>query len=231
MTTENSNSQAMTYIRTNLLILIALALITSLSMAEPTLPNTVREMRIELDRVNFDLKGKDAKIRRLEEILPHSEALAEKNSKDAGFQMMAGFYNAQYASYRGGIGALKYAKASRKYLTQSVKLDPTIYGSSAHTVLGTLYAQVPGWPVGFGDKKKALNNYQVALKLSPNGLDSNFTYAQYLFSQKKYKGAKRYLEKAALAPPRPDRPKADSDVSKRISKGLKKIEQRLAENG
>jgi tetratricopeptide (TPR) repeat protein len=197
-------------------------------MAEPTLPNTVREMRIELDRINFDVEGKDAKIKRLEEVLPHSEALAEKNSKDAGFQMMAGFYNAQYAGYKGGIGALKYAKLSRKYLTQSVKLDPTIYDSSAHAVLGTLYAQVPGWPVGFGDKKKALINYQAALKLSPNGLDSNFTYAQYLFSQKKYKDAKRHLEKASLAPPRPDRPKADKDVSKQIAKGLKEIELRLA---
>jgi tetratricopeptide (TPR) repeat protein len=219
----------MTYIRTNLLILIALALTTSLSMAEPSLPNTVKEMRIELDRVNFDLQGKEAKIKRLEKVLPHSEALAEENSNDAGFQMMAGFYNAQYAGYKGGVGALKYAKASRKYLEQSVKLDPTIYGSSAHSVLGTLYAQVPGWPIGFGDKKKALNNYQTALKFAPNGLDSNFTYAQYLFSQKKYKEAKRHLEKAALAPPRPDRPKADEDVSKQISKGLKEIELRLAD--
>lgn len=198
-------------------------------MAEPALPNTVKEMRLELDRVNFDLNGSDAKLKRLDEVLPHSEALATKNSKDAGFQMMAGFYNAQYASYKGGIGALKYAQSARKYLEQSVKLDPTIYGSSAHAVLGTLYAQVPGWPIGFGNKKKALNNYQAALTFSPNGLDSNFTYAQYLFSQKKYQEAKRYLEKAALAPPRPDRPKADIDVSKQIAKGLKEIEQRLAE--
>ena len=219
----------MAYIRPNLFILIALALTSTLSIAEPTLPDTVKEMRIELDRINFDLKDKSAKIKRLDEVLPHSEALAEANNNDAGFQMMAGFYNAQYAGYKGGIGALKYAKASRKYLEQSVKLDPTIYGASAHAVLGTLYAQVPGWPVGFGDKKKALNNYQAALRFSPDGLDSNFTYAQYLFSQKKYKDAKRYLEKAALAPPRPDRPKADEDVSKQISKGLKEIEQRLAE--
>ncbi|MFQ3244704.1 MAG: tetratricopeptide (TPR) repeat protein [Arenicella sp.] len=221
----------MTFIRTSPLILIALALTSSLLRAEPMLPNTVKEMRLELDRVNFDLKGNNAKIKRLEEVLPHSEALAKKNAKDAGFQMMAGFYNAQYAGYKGGIGALKYAKASRKYLEKSVKLDPTLYGSSAHAVLGTLYAQVPGWPIGFGDKKKALNNYQSALKFSPNGLDSNFTYAQYLFNQKKYKDAKRYLEKAAQAPSRPDRTKADENVSKQITKGLKEIEQRLAENG
>jgi tetratricopeptide (TPR) repeat protein len=225
-------------LRRRFFILVTLALSTSVSMAdsalsvaESTLPNTVKEMRAELDRVNFDIKDNDARIKRLDQLLPHCEALADKNSNDAGLQMMAGFYNAQYAGYKGGIGALKYAKISRKYLEQSVALDPTIYDSSAHSVLATLYAQVPGWPIGFGDKKKALINYQAALKLSPDGIDSNFTYAQYLFTQEKYKDAKSYFEKAALAPARADRPKADKDVKKQIVNRLKEIEKRLAENG
>jgi tetratricopeptide (TPR) repeat protein len=218
----------MTYLRTSLFILITVALTTSLSMAEPALPNTVKEMRIELDRINFDLTDNDARLERLEELLPHCQALADKNNNNAGLQMMAGFYNAQYAGYKGGIGALKYAKASRRYLEQSVALDPTIYGSSAHSVLAALYAQVPGWPIGFGDKKKALRNYHAALKLSPNGIDSNFTYAQYLFSQEKYKDAKSYFEKAALAPARANRPKADKDVKKQITKSLEEIEKRQA---
>ena len=143
--------------------------------------------------------------------------------------MMAGFFNAQYAGYKGGIGALKYAKASRKYLDKSVKLDPTIYGGAAHIILGTLYVQVPSWPVGFGSKKKALANYQAALKISPKGLDSNFSYAQYLFSEKEFSEAKIYLEKAAVAPSRPNRPKADARAKKQIAKGLEIIEERLAE--
>jgi len=200
----------------------------SLTPTEISRPNTVQEMRVELDVVNFDITDNDAKIKRLKALIPHSEALAKQHSDDAGFQMMAGFYNAQYAGYKGGLGALKYAKAARNFLEKSVKLDPKIYGSSAHAVLGTLYAQVPGWPVGFGDKKKALKNYLAAIELSPNSIDSNFTYAGYLFNQKKYAEAKTYLQKAAAAPARPDRPKADKNVREQIPKYYEEIEKRLA---
>jgi tetratricopeptide (TPR) repeat protein len=211
--------------------LASVYLVTQLFVTTVTaqsLPNTVQEMRAELDVVNFDLADDDMRVKRLEMLLPHSEALAKENPSNAGFQMMAGFYNAQYAGYAGGIGALKYAKAARSYLEQSVNIDPQLHGASAHVVLGTLYAQVPGWPIGFGDKKKALKNYQLALKLAPNGMDSNFSYARYLFDKKKYAEAKTYLEKAANAPARPDRPKADENVKEQIAVGLEKIAEKLA---
>jgi len=218
------------HIRSSLSFILLFALISSFSLAESVLPNTVQAMRVELDVINFELADKDAKIERLEKVLPHSEELAEKNNDDAGFQMMAGLYNAQYAGYKGGIGALKYAKKSRNYLEKSVALDPTLYGASAHSVLGQLYSMVPGWPVGFGDKKKALKNYKMALKLSPNGIDSNFTYAVHLYSKKKYAEAKKYLKKASLAPARPDRPKADKDLQEQIQNGLLEIDKKLIKN-
>ena len=218
----------MTLIRNTLYAVFINALLLSSAAAEKSLPNTVKEMRTELDVVNFDLVDDSARIDRLEVLVPHSEAMAQKNHTNAGFQMMAGFYNAQYAGYKGGVGALKYAKAARSFLEKSVDLDPQLHGASAHVVLGTLFAQVPGWPIGFGDKKKALKNFQTALELAPNGIDSNFTYASYLFSQKKYAEAKFYLEKAAIAPPRPGRLKADQRIQSRIVKGLEKIDEELA---
>lgn len=204
------------------------ALLSTAVMAEPEVPNTVTEMRTELDVVNFDLADNEARLSRLEILLPHTETLANQNQSNAGLQMMAGFYNAQYAGYKGGMGALKYAKTARKYLEKSVALDPQLHESSAHVVLGTLYSQVPGWPIGFGDKKKALNNFQAALKLSPNGIDSNFTYARYLYGQKKYAEAARYLKRAAAAPARPERPKADEDLQIQIAMGLEKIAKKMA---
>lgn len=211
-------------------ILLLFAICTSLASAEANLPTTIKELRYELDVVLFDLpKEGDHRLNRLEELSAHSETLAIKHKNDAAFQLMAGLFNAQYAGHKGGIGALKYAKASRKHLEKSIELDPSIYGASAHIVLGALYAQVPGWPVGFGNKKKAVKNYQAALQLSPDGIDSNFSYALYLFGQKEYAKARTYLEKAALAPPRPDRAKADEDLKKQITKGLEEINKRLSD--
>lgn len=192
------------------------------------LPNNITELRIELDRINFVLKEKEPKLERLEELISHIETLSEANPKDPAYLLMAGLYNLQYASYDGGIGALKYAKAARNYLDQSIAIDPTLYGASAHAVLGRMYTVVPGWPIGFGNEKKGVKNMKKALELSPDTVDSNFTYASYLYEQKKYAESKVHLKKAKAAPARKNREIADKELHKAIDKALIDIEQKLS---
>ncbi len=40
-------------------------------------------------------------------------------------------------------------------MDQSISIDGSVLQGSAYTSLGTLYYQVPGWPIGFGDDEKA----------------------------------------------------------------------------
>lgn len=51
---------------------------------------------------------------------------------------------------------------------------PNALQGSAYTSLGTLYDQVPGWPIGFGDSDKADTLLRKALQINPNGIDSNY---------------------------------------------------------
>ncbi|MFW5386410.1 MULTISPECIES: hypothetical protein [unclassified Yersinia (in: enterobacteria)] len=46
-------------------------------------------------------------------------------------------------------------KDAKVKLELAIKLDANALDGSAYTSLGTLYYQVPGWPIGFGDKKQA----------------------------------------------------------------------------
>ena len=39
----------------------------------------------------------------------------------------------------------------RRALEQALAIDATALEGSAFTTLGSLYYQVPGWPIGFGD--------------------------------------------------------------------------------
>lgn len=197
------------------------------SLAEPTLPTGITELRIELDRINFDLK-EDAQLERLKVMIAHTNALAEKNPQDPSYLMLAGFFNIQYASYVGGLGVIKYAKAARDYLEASIEIDPTIYGASAHAVLGQMYVSIPGWPLAFGDNKKGVKHFKKAIEIAPNSMDANFTYAGYLFEKKKYAQAKVFLEKAKIAPPRPNREKADIKIHKIIEDVLVEIEKKLS---
>lgn len=191
--------------------------------AQQTLPENTIELRIELDRINFELKD-DIRDERLALMVDHMNKLAEQHSQNPEYLMLAGFFNIQYASNTGGLGALKYAKAARNYLNQSIAIDPTIYGASAHAVLGRIYTSIPGWPLAFGDKKKGEMNMLKAIEISPDGMDSNITYASYLLEEKQFSKARHYLLKAQQSPARPNREKADEELHKLINEKLKEIE-------
>lgn len=188
-------------------------------------------LRIYLDQINFDYKDREQeRLDLLKSLIQHTDQLLEEQTEDAGLQTMAGFFNAQYAGFKGGIGALKYAKAARKHLELATALDPELYQAAAHTILGSLYFRVPGWPVGFGNKKKAEANFKKAIEIAPNGIDANFSYAEFLAAQKRYQEAKLFLQKAQQAAPRADRPRADEHLQKRIKEGLKWIEEKINED-
>jgi tetratricopeptide (TPR) repeat protein len=82
---------------------------------------------------------------------------------------------------------------------------------------------VPGWPIGFGDYEKAAELLQKALALNPDGIDSNYFWADYLIGQKRYAEARPALLKAQAAPSRPGRELADKGRQQDILKLLKTL--------
>lgn len=128
------------------------------------------------------------------------------------------------AGAKGGLGALSLAKEARKLLEESLKLDEQALGGSAYTSLATLYAKVPGWPIGFGDRKKAEELFQKSLNANPDGIDPNYFYGEYLIDQDRIAQGRSHLERALKAPPRPGRAVADQGRRLEIQALLKKIE-------
>lgn len=129
-----------------------------------------------------------------------------------------------YAKAKGGLGALKYAKQARDLLLESIKADPQALHGSAYTSLGSLYYKVPGWPIGFGDHKKAREYLEKALQINPNGIDPNYFYADFLLEEGDRAKAAEYFHKALNAPPRAGREDADAGRKHDIEEGLKKAE-------
>jgi tetratricopeptide (TPR) repeat protein len=101
------------------------------------------------------------------------------------------------AGARGGLGGLSLAKDAKKVLEESLKLDEKALSGSAYTSLAALYAKVPGWPLGFGDKKKAEELFLKSLNANPDGIDPNFFYGEYLIDQERVAEGRGYLEKSA----------------------------------
>lgn len=120
-----------------------------------------------------------------------------------------GIIVASHAGAKGGLGALGLAKDARKDFEAALKRDPRALSGSAYTSLGSPYYQVPGWPIGFGDDRKAQDFLKQGLALNPDGIDANFFYGDYLYRKGDLEGAEHYLRKALTAPPRTGRTVAD----------------------
>lgn len=127
------------------------------------------------------------------------------------------------AKFSGGLHALGQAKQARDELLKAEQIDATTLGGSVYTSLGSLYANVPGWPIGFGSKDKAEAFLQKALAINPAGMDPNFFYAELLAARGDKAAARRSYEKALAAAPRPGREDADAGRRAEINAGLRKL--------
>ncbi|MNE60543.1 hypothetical protein D3C80_1556920 [compost metagenome] len=132
-----------------------------------------------------------------------------------------------WAGAKGGLGALDLVKQARGQFEQAIKLDAKALDGSAYTSLGSLYYQVPGWPVGFGDDERAEQLLKQALSLNPDGIDPNYFYGDFLLGEKRYAEAEKALQKALAAPPRPGREVADAGRRQEAQSLLEKTQAKL----
>lgn len=155
-------------------------------------------------------------------------ALIKENQPEA--LVWEGIVYSSYAGAKGGLGALSLAKHAKKSYEEAIAINGDAMDGSAYTSLGVLYSKVPGWPVGFGSDKKAMEYLERGLAKNPDGIDSNYFYAEFMFEEADdYLKAKQYLLKAKQAVPRPDRPKADQGRQQEIAHLMTQVEKQLAD--
>jgi tetratricopeptide (TPR) repeat protein len=176
--------------------------------------------------VNYQMEG-EAQSEAFASLATEADAVVSRHPDNAAPLIWRGIIKSTYAGAKGGLGALSLAKSSKADLEAALAIDPQALDGSAYTSLGTLYCHVPGWPIGFGDDKKAEKLLLKALAINPDGIDSNYFYADYLIGKKRYQDARTYLLKAKKAAPRINRPLADAGRQKEISQALAVIEQKL----
>ena len=161
------------------------------------------------------------------ELVKTAQAAAKANPSDARYLIWEGIIRATYAGSVGGLDALDEVETAKDLFEQALKQDEKALDGSAYTSLGSLYYQVPGWPIGFGSDKKAREYLLKGLAVNPDGIDSNYFYGDFLLQQKEYKKAVAVLEKALLAAPRPGREDADAGRRQEIEQALGKARSKI----
>jgi tetratricopeptide (TPR) repeat protein len=161
-------------------------------------------------------------------LVQQASAATAAHPNDAPYLIWEGIIRSTYAGVKGGLGALGEVKNAKALFEQSIAIDPAAMSGSAFTSLGSLYYQVPGWPIGFGDDDKAEEMLKKGLALNADGIDSNYFYGDFLFDQGRYEESLAVLEKALLAPPRVGRELADKGRKAEVEKRIADVKAKIA---
>jgi tetratricopeptide (TPR) repeat protein len=209
--------------RTLLILLLASGSAAAASLEEE-LPHLQNEWAI----ANYQTPAGDAKLKAFEVLAQRAAALSAEYPQRAEPLVWEGIVLSTYAGAKGGLGALSLAKQARVKLEAAMKLDANVLNGSVYTSLGTLYHKVPGFPLGFGDDKKARTYLEKALTMNPDGIDPNYFYGEYLFEKGQYAQAREHLQRALQAPARGGREVADAGRRHEATALLEKLKDKVS---
>jgi tetratricopeptide (TPR) repeat protein len=185
-------------------------------------PEDVTKLQQEWEHIKYELPAAEQEAR-FERLTGEAGRLLAQNPNSAELMIWHAIIESTYAGAKGGLGALSSVKSAKKTLENALAVNPDALGGSAYTSLGSLYYQVPGWPIGFGDDKKAEQMLKKGLAVNPDGIDPNYFYGEFMLRKGDFDSAEKYLRKALAAPARPGRKLADEGRRKEIQQLLDKV--------
>jgi tetratricopeptide (TPR) repeat protein len=210
----------------NMMLLLGFITLNAPAFADERLDAGIAQIQHEWAKASYQTP-KDAQENAFKALTEEAHQLTVNNPNAPEALIWEGISNSSYAKAKGGLGALKFAEKARDLFLESEKINPQALQGSAYTSLGSLYYKVPGWPISFGDKKKARSYLEKALKINPTGIDQNYFYADFLEDQGEHAKAIEYFKNALAAPPRAGREDADAGRKKEIEVALQHAEEKV----
>ena len=168
-----------------------------------------------------------AKDEALEALLNDVRDFAERHSDRAEAAAWHGIIARECIKNRGRSRSAKLRREAREALLKAESLDPLVLDGLVYANLGALYAETPQ---GFGGKRgnvKGIGYMWRAIVVDPDGLDSNYLYAELLVDEHRLEEAREILLRASTIPARPDHLPADRGRREQIITLLESVETRL----
>ena len=162
--------------------LLAAALTVAQLAAAGAVEDAVAEIQRDWEVVKYQTPAKERE-KRFEALAAKARQVSEAYPGRSEPLVWEGIVVSSWAGEKGGLGALGLVKDAKALYERALGIAPEALDGSAYNSLGVLYYKVPGWPIGFGDRKRADELLQSALKLNPKGIDPNFFYGEFLLEQ------------------------------------------------
>ncbi len=158
-------------------------------------------------------------------LLDRTTNLSKQHPKNAEPIIWEAIVKASNADHQDAVSALEAIHEARDLLLRAIEINPKAMSGSAYVTLGTLYYKVPKWPIGFGDEATAQKMLQTALKINPNGIDSNYFYGDFLLSNNKFNEAEKYFKRAIAISARTEQFYADNQLKEEAKLALKNTKE------
>ena len=210
---------------TKLLPALLCAFFLAAAQAEPGFEETAQALDDEWAEIFYRLP-ENQQADKFKALLPRIRALKAQNPRRAEPLILEAVTLCTLAAADWGLSSLSRAEEAKELLLQAIAIDAKAMDGTALITLGSLYYRLPGWPISFGDDALAQQYLEEAVKLFPDGLDSNYFLGDYWLGEEEYDKAVVYLEKADKLPVRLYHEISDLKVKAEAAKALQAARRR-----
>lgn len=209
------------------LLFILLILLSKLGFAE-SLKDSLKNIEMEWAKAYYE-QPKHKQKAEYPVLLDKMQQLSKIDPNDAGVLYWTALIKASYAAHQNPVDALEAINEVRDLLNKAIAINPKVMSGAAYVVLGTLYDKAPQWPISFGDDAMAKKMLETALQISPEGIESNYFYGEFLLNHDDIQAAETYFKKALAAPVRSEQPYPDNQIKHKAEIMLANIKEQTSD--
>ncbi|TWB47096.1 hypothetical protein [Nitrospirillum viridazoti] len=167
---------------------------------DPAMTQDVTQLLRDWSVIKYQMHDDKAQALKMRDLLVRATDLQTRYPGRAEPMISTALILGSIAGYEQNAGSLELVRKARDLFEQADKIDPTALDGASAINLGSLYYLMPGFPIGFGSDSKARKYLERGIALSPNGLESNYFYGEFLSQQGEYERSAKVLAHALEAP-------------------------------
>ncbi|MBB6252774.1 tetratricopeptide repeat protein [Nitrospirillum iridis] len=195
--------------------------------ADVAMTQDVTQLLRDWSVIKYQMHDDKAQAAKMRDLLARAADIQGRFPGRAEPLITTGLILGSIAGYEQNAGSLELVRKARDLFEQADQIDPTALDAAAAVNLGSLYYLMPGFPIGFGSDSKARKYLERGVTLSPNGLEANYFYGEFLAQQGEYERSAKVLTHALEAPVSVAQPVWDAGRRAEARELLTSVRQKL----